>query len=472
LDVFAAPQSMPPQYSPEPEFVAASENVAFAEPAPPENPRHKPEPVPDLVTKPLPLTLHGLAAGRGKPVQLFSSAAAGFEVHIPRSSALPLRPLMILGPAPASTEPARRTIEKKEAERISVKSGAASGNSGKPAISRTDARPEMAPARKLDVPQPQPESRPIEKRADARSSVQAAPGEKEQPGLNDAPVLKPTPAAPTETKPGRLRPESHHPATPAPARVSPAPISKEAPQEAAKAPATQEHAWPAPISAPQTSLDLGLPSLDLKKPSGSLWSRIPMSAKIGVAVGGLALIGVIATASIMYFSGRGPQVVDAGPAVPVSGWVKDWDTGPLVQVAVLQGTVNLSDYRAQFQAQIDTKAVGWVFRARDPKNFYASKLEVVKSGAIWTAVLARFAVIDGREEPRVHVPLSLAVQENTVYKVRLEAVGDHFSTWIQDQKVDEFTDNRIQTGGVGLYSERGESAFRGDLSVIPLRIKK
>ena len=69
-----------------------------------------------------------------------------------------------------------------------------------------------------------------------------------------------------------------------------------------------------------------------------------MSAKIGVAVGGLALIGVIATASIMYFSGRGPQVVDAGPAVPVSGWVKDWDTGPLVQVAVLQGTVNLSDY--------------------------------------------------------------------------------------------------------------------------------
>ncbi len=198
-----------------------------------------------------------------------------------------------------------------------------------------------------------------------------------------------------------------------------------------------------------------------------------MAAKIGASAAVLILAGVAVTASMMYFAKRGPRVVEAGPALPVSGWVNDWDTGPQVQVTVLRGTLNLSDYRAQFQAQIDTKAVGWVFRAKDAKNFYASKLELVKTGAIWTAVLARFAVIDGHEEPRVRVPLSLAAQENTVYRVRLEAVGDHFSTWIQDQKADEFTDGRIKTGGVGLYSERGESALlKGDLSVIPLAIKR
>jgi hypothetical protein len=471
LDMFAAPAALAstttPEVTPALELVPASEQSVPVELAPPEEPPKKRDPEPDLVTKPLPLTLHGLAAGRGKPVHLFSSAAAGFEVHLPRSGALPLRPLMTLGPALASAESARKTIEKKEPERSGGKGGAAPIHSGidsrRSAVSRTDAHLDAPAVRKLDAPAPQSETRPLEKRANARSPIPGSPAVKEQPGLKDAPVLKE--AVATETKPEKIRPESPKPLSPATARVSKEPV-----QESARAAAPAEHAWPAPLSAP---LDLGLPSLNLKKPSGSLWSRIPMPAKIGVAVGVLAIIGVAASASVKYFSSRGPQVVAAGPALPVSGWVKDWDTGPQIQVTVLQGTSNLSDYRAQFQAQIDTKAVGWVFRARDPKNFYASKLEVVKSGAIWTAVLARFAVIDGYEEPRVHVPLSLAVQENTVYKVRLEAVGDHFSTWIQDQKVDDFADGRIQTGGVGLYSERGESALlKGDISVIPLRIKK
>jgi hypothetical protein len=286
-----------------------------------------------------------------------------------------------------------------------------------------------------------------------------------------------TPPA-TEAKPDKIKPESRKPVPPVPSPPSvappePPPVSREAGQKDPKPAMRAEPMRPARPPVPQTPLDLGLPSLDLKKPSGSPWARIPMSAKIGVAAAVLILIGLAVTATIAYFSTRGPRVVEAGPAIPVSGWVNDWDTGPQVQITVLRGTLNLSDYRAQFQAQIDAKAVGWVFRARDPKNFYASKLEVVKTGSIWTAVLARFAVINGQEEARAHVPLSFTVQENTVFKVRLEAVGDHFVTWIQDQQVDEFTDGRIKTGGVGLYSERGESAIlKGDLSVIPLTIKK
>ena len=55
------------------------------------------------------------------------------------------------------------------------------------------------------------------------------------------------------------------------------------------------------------------------------------------------------------------------------------------------------------------------------------------------------------------------------YKIRFEAVGDHFTTWLQDRKVDEWTDARLKTGGAGVYSEGIEqSTLHGDFRVTPL----
>ena len=58
--------------------------------------------------------------------------------------------------------------------------------------------------------------------------------------------------------------------------------------------------------------------------------------------------------------------------------------------------------------------------------------------------------------------------------VKFSTDGDHFTTWVQDQKVDDWTDARLKTGGVGLYSDRGESRNlkNGSLRVAPLVIKK
>jgi hypothetical protein len=42
-----------------------------------------------------------------------------------------------------------------------------------------------------------------------------------------------------------------------------------------------------------------------------------------------------------------------------------------------------------------------------------------------------------------------------------------------DQKIDEWTDSRISSGGVGLYSESGESlSMKGGLNVVPLVVKR
>jgi hypothetical protein len=241
-------------------------------------------------------------------------------------------------------------------------------------------------------------------------------------------------------------------------------------------------AMPAPLAAPYPgSNDLGLPRLNLQTSQGFL-GQLPMVAKIGIVVALLAGIG-----ALIVFSSKSPTTavassagsVVAGSALPTgdAGWITDWGADPGVrrsrQISVLRSSQTLTDYRIEMQAQIETKAIGWVFRAADPKNFYVTKLEIVKPGLEPTIALVHFAIIDGEEQAHTQLPLPMKVRRDTMFKIRFDAVGDHFTTYVQDEKVDDWTDDHVKTGGVGLYSERGEvAALKGGMSVLPLMVRK
>ena len=86
-----------------------------------------------------------------------------------------------------------------------------------------------------------------------------------------------------------------------------------------------------------------------------------------------------------------------------------------------------------------------------------------------TVALVHFAVVDGQDEHRVVVPLPMKVHLDTIYKIRFEAFGNRFTTWVQDQKIAEWTDSRFGSGGVGFFSERDEkAALQGTVNVVPL----
>ena len=73
----------------------------------------------------------------------------------------------------------------------------------------------------------------------------------------------------------------------------------------------------------------------------------------------------------------------------------------------------------------------------------------------------------------MEAPLRVAVPLGGHYKIRFEAVGDRFTTWVQDQKADEWTDARLKTGGAGLYREGAEQfTLHGDFRVTPLPTEK
>jgi hypothetical protein len=151
-------------------------------------------------------------------------------------------------------------------------------------------------------------------------------------------------------------------------------------------------------------------------------------------------------------------------------WSRTWsyDSAGFVRtgsLAFFQPTMPLKDYRLDFVGQIEKRALSWTIRTRDLKNYYAFKIEIVKPGPLPTAVLVRYAVIDGKEDRHVQLPLPISVRNDTIYNVRVDVHGSELTTFIQDQIVDSWTDTRLKTGGIGFFSARGEQARLRSIAV-------
>jgi hypothetical protein len=234
-----------------------------------------------------------------------------------------------------------------------------------------------------------------------------------------------------------------------------------------RTPSQPELKTPVQISAEARS---GSPDSGPPSSKNALASRMP---KILAAIAGAA---VIAIGGFLLLTSRG----DAGPNVTISApagsdqWITNFAPEAKLQrkVSVLRSSMGLVDYRLDFESSIGIKALGWVYRAQDSKNFYTGKIELEKAGLNPHYVIAHYAVIGGVDQPRAQAPLKITVPLGGHYKIRLEAVGNHFTTWIQDQIVDEWTDERLTVGGAGLYREGVEqSTLHGDFRVTPLKKK-
>ncbi len=479
------------QVSEEPEVSSALDH----EPASPEEPPALQ--VPEAVTRPEPVTLHGIAPLRGKPAQVFASALPrDVEILSPRQSSLPLRPVMVFGPAVVPAPEVKAPVAPSIPEKPVPEKLAAEKQEPRAPLPRR--KPEVRvlslPVKaepKPAQPTPKPEIRPI-----AAKPVEPKPVEAKPVEAAKVEIPKPVEAKPLEAKPAVAKAKEPPKAEPQKQAIQKEAVKeavkKDEPRKPAPAPAPQDAAAPAepayrpaPINpAPPIPDLLGLPTLSLEN-QGSAWSRIPVMLRVGIAAAVLAAAGagVLLTshgsgATNPKGSKPAPQaVVEAGPALATTaGWIQDWFTDPrgaknARHVDVLRGSLTARDYRLEMEGQIDQGAIGWVFRANN-KSFYAEKVAVIKPGLEPGIALVRIAVIDGQEVMREQLPLSLKVHLDTQYKIRVDAVGHRFTTWVQDQQVDDWNDSRIEAGGVGLYYDSGDSAhLKGTLNVIPLKEK-
>ena len=159
----------------------------------------------------------------------------------------------------------------------------------------------------------------------------------------------------------------------------------------------------------------------------------------------------------------------------LSGWEgvrsigSDWSQGQGVvrptSLRLWKNSTSLANYELEFLGQIDRKSLDWAFRAADLHNYYATKLVMTRPGPLPNAGLVRFVVLDGRERERVELPLPLTLERGVDYRVRVSVRENRFLTSVNGQLISSWMDSRISRGGVGFFSEDGESAVLKWVSV-------
>jgi hypothetical protein len=218
---------------------------------------------------------------------------------------------------------------------------------------------------------------------------------------------------------------------------------------------TAEPTAPAPAYIPPPTRELHL-SLDSSANQGFI-ARLPMAVKAGVPV-----LVVLALSSLFFGHGRNISASSVGAiesSVGEQGWLTEWASDEVGsrhgrQLTLYRPSANQSDYQMQFAGQIENKALGWVFRVSDTKNYYAMKIENNKHGSV---LYSRFVVVNGRQGDLTQKPLQISARPDTTYNVRLEATGPRFSVYVQGEPVDLWTDSRLKSGALGFMNETEES---------------
>ena len=156
---------------------------------------------------------------------------------------------------------------------------------------------------------------------------------------------------------------------------------------------------------------------------------------------------------------RGMEAWGAAAASLPAGWSRHPDgymrTG---QLALYRPSLNFTDYRLEFFGQIESQGLGWAVRASDPRNYYAMKFKVMEPGLRPVLAAVHYAVVAGKPGRRVETPLNVMIHNRTPYHVAVDVKGNRVTTSIEGEEVDSWTDESLKVGGVGFYSDAGESA--------------
>jgi hypothetical protein len=215
---------------------------------------------------------------------------------------------------------------------------------------------------------------------------------------------------------------------------------------------------PEPLAPAAAAVDVPMLGLPQENANRSRFAMVA-AALVTLGVGGFFVFSGEKTSA----AGSAESVTSTampGLVLGGGGWTTTWGadtpTNRGKQISIYRPSMTMPDYRFEFRGQIERKALGWIFRASNPKNYYVMKLETIKPGPNPLVALVKYAVIEGKESTHTQVMLPFDVKADTVYQVRLDVSGDKFTTYVQSKLVDYWTDNRVKLGGTGFYTETGE----------------
>jgi hypothetical protein len=198
------------------------------------------------------------------------------------------------------------------------------------------------------------------------------------------------------------------------------------------------------------------------------WNRMPGWLKAAAALVIVAIVvGGWAVPALSRGNARTGTLPSGAAPAPTAMGAESWETSASGDTAGIARRRVISlykpgrtkrDYIFEFAGHIEQRAMGWVFRMKDARNYYCLKLEKTGDGAGATARLVKFAVVDGEEQPHRLVELREILPPGVPVKIRLDVRGQNFSTQVNGKHVDVWIDNQLASGTVGFSNESGERA--------------
>lgn len=140
------------------------------------------------------------------------------------------------------------------------------------------------------------------------------------------------------------------------------------------------------------------------------------------------------------------------------GWVVRDGSARVGELRLWKPTIPTRDYEFEFEGVVERKGMSWVYRAADTQDYYATRIQIIRPGAVSGAVIVRYGMESGRMFARTELPLPVALERNRPYRVATLVAGTRFTTLIDGKVVDEWSDPRLVKGGVGFFAADGEES--------------
>ena len=384
--------------------------------------------------------LMAFAVGSDYLIQSPAPSAPRLRIHLPKPVLQPYRPRYAFAPRevvvvePVDTAPAP-----------SVEPAAVPQQAAKPAAPVESKTPPKSAPRSEGKSQAKA-ARKVEAKAEAPRVELRSPAKVESP----APTV-PEPVQPVASS------------TPAP--VEPVPLEKKLELVPKLEPRKEQSS-----SAATTPSSFAAPSFggkaDVEPDSDGFFSRMPGWQKAAAVV---VLLGVaIAAWAVPAYNrsakpAKTPSIAQSGATMGADSWETDssGDTAGIARrrvISLYKPGRSKRNYVFEFTGHVEQRAMGWVFRMKDPRNYYCLKLEHTGNGAGSSVQLVKFAVVNGEEQPHRLVSIAEPLVVGQPVRIRLDVRGQNFSTQVNGRPVDVWIDNQIAEGTVGFSNESGERA--------------
>jgi hypothetical protein len=184
---------------------------------------------------------------------------------------------------------------------------------------------------------------------------------------------------------------------------------------------------------------------------------IPEESRLARSWRPLALLVIVAVAVGSTVWIRPAKVAPSREQIADSfhrgGWARRSLLPPGRLMSVYEPSRDESDYRMEFGWVPDERGVGWVIRTRDAGDYYAARVSLLQPRSS-VVVVEHFSVRGGAEGAHSRRVVQIGNHPGLV-RVRMDAIGPAFTLSLQGSPVDYWTDERLNSGALGFYDERG-----------------